>query len=385
MSEKVSFFRSAALESLVGAVAVIVFGNFLEDIDSPADWRWFDSLTYLILGAFWLVKFFWQCGEKVVTGRWQPAPKVSKLTKFVVLTLAALFVATVFVFRSEIEGPREKIDGVTWRYVVKDGKAVIMRTRQTYSRAAISVATSGDLVIPEKLGGYPVVGIGRDAFSGCEKLMSVAIPESVRYVHFSSFRGCVALRKVVINGKLDCNVFDDCIGLKEIVVPSENEFLQSVDGMLLDKKGKRLLMGLGVNVSVPDGVTCIDDYAFAGRTDLESVIIPNSVTNIGMNAFSGCKKLLSVVIPPGVSNIAYCVFQDCEALSSVSIPDGVRTIGAFAFAGCRSLKTLELPESVVEIGNDAFSDCSKLVSVDIPSNCVYRANKVFAGTPFSGE
>lgn len=390
MSEKVSFFRSAAFDNLMAAVLLFGLTYFLLDIDSVLDWSRWDYSIGDVLVVVWMVKFFWLCGERVCTGRWREGKRRREGEKGTVLgcvlgwCFVILIIGTVVVLRLKFGGPHETIDGVTWRYVVKDGKAVIERYKNSYGRPAISVTTSGALEIPSVLGGYSVVGIGRDAFHGCKKLTSVTIPESVRYLDYDSFENCWSLQSVIVKGELNWiyNAFDGCVGLKEFVVPPENEHMQAVDGMLLNKDGTRLLAGLGGNVSIPEGVASIDGYAFAGRVDLESVIIPNGVTNIGGSAFRGCKGLKSVVIPRGVADIGFCTFQDCETLSSVVIPDGVRSIGAFAFKGCRSLSSVKLPESVTGIGNDAFRDCSILTSVHVPSNVVQIGNGAFAGTPF---
>ena len=390
MSEKVSFFRSAAFDNLRAAVLTFGLTYFFQDIDSVLDWSWWEYTAVSAVGAVWLVRFFWSCGERVCTGRWSEAKLLCEGKKRTILgrVLGWCFVisilVTAVVLRFKYSGPREVIDGVTWRYVVKDGDAVIERYKNSYGRPAISVTTSGALEIPSVLGGYPVVGIGRDAFRGCKMLTSVTIPESVRYLDYDSFKDCRSLQSVIVKGKLNWiyNAFDGCVGLKEFVIPPENENMQMVDGMLLNKEGTRLLAGLGGNVNIPEGVAIIDGYAFAGRADLESVIIPNGVTNIGSFAFSGCKGLRSVAIPRGVTDIDHCTFQDCEALSSVVIPDGVRSIGAFSFKGCRSLSSVKLPESAVRIWNDAFRDCSILTSVHVPSNVVEIGDGAFAGTPF---
>lgn len=389
MGEKVSFFRSAAFESLCLAVFGFCFFYFYQDIDSLRDWSWWDCSSWIVFVAFLTVKFFWSCGERVCTGRWSAVDRrrEGKRKSALVRVLGWCFVisilVTAVVLRFKYSGPREVIDGVTWRYVVKDGKAVIERHNNSHGRPSISVTTSGALEIPSVLGGYPVVGIGLDAFRGCKKLTSVRIPESVRYLDYDSFKDCRSLQSVIVKGKLNWiyNAFNGCVSLREFVIPPENENMQVVDGMLLNKEGTRLLAGLGGNVNIPEGVAIIDGYAFAGRADLESVIIPNSVTNIRMFAFCGCKGLKSVVIPQGVTDIDCGVFQDCEALASVVIPDGVRSIGAFSFKGCRSLSSVKLPESAVRIWNDAFRDCSILTSVHVPSNVVEIGDGAFAGTP----
>lgn len=385
MSEKVPFFRSTAFTNLVAAAFLFILCYTVQDIESLSDWSWWDCSCVCMVGIVCsLVKFFWLCGKRVCSGRWYEEKRGRKWADAFGLGLMILILGIVVVLRPKLDGPRETIDGVTWRYVVEDGHAVIKRKKNSFDRPAISVTTSGALEIPAKLGGYPVVGVGRDAFRGCRKLTSVTIPESVRYLDWESFKNCRALRKVIVRGDLRWmgDAFGGCGELKEFVVDPENKYLQSVDGMLLNKAGTRLIAGPGGNVRIPEGVSCIDSFAFARRDGLKSVTLPNSVTNIGREAFSRCKNLAAVAIPKGVSAIDFGTFQDCEGLTSVTLPDGVRSISAFAFKGCRSLTTLKLPESVTGIRNDAFRNCRSLVSVNVPSNVIQIGKNAFAGTPF---
>jgi len=50
------------------------------------------------------------------------------------------------------------------------------------------------------------------------------------------------------------------------------------------------------SVTVPDGVTSIEEYAFYNCSSLESITIPDSVTSIGKYAFYKCSKLESINI-----------------------------------------------------------------------------------------
>ena len=56
-----------------------------------------------------------------------------------------------------------------WKYTVEDGKATIVATTQT----------SGDVVIPSEIDGYPVVGLQNGLFSECSGLTSITMPNSV--------------------------------------------------------------------------------------------------------------------------------------------------------------------------------------------------------------
>ena len=57
---------------------------------------------------------------------------------------------------------------------------------------------------------------------------------------------------------------------------------------------KRLDPTALTSVTIPDSVTSIGIWAFAGCTSLTSVTIPDSVTSIGSSAFEGCDSLTSV-------------------------------------------------------------------------------------------
>jgi hypothetical protein len=90
------------------------------------------------------------------------------------------------------------------------------------------------------------------------------------------------------------------------------------------------------------------------------VTIPDGVTSIGNYAFSGCSNLTSVAIPAGVTSIGDGVFYFCSSLTSVTIPDGVTSIGRQAFDGCSNLTSVSIPDSIKMIGKDAIPPNMKL-------------------------
>ena len=48
-------------------------------------------------------------------------------------------------------------------------------------------------------------------------------------------------------------------------------------------------------VSIPEGVTSIGNYAFSACTSLTEISIPNSVTSIGISIFNGCTGLTGII------------------------------------------------------------------------------------------
>ena len=106
------------------------------------------------------------------------------------------------------------------------------------------------------------------------------------------------------------------------------------------------------------GKNCgIYSYAFIYCYSLSSVTIPSGITSIEDSAFNSCFSLSSVTIPSGVTSIGNNAFYVCYSLSSVTIPSGVTSIGNNAFYVCRSLSSITIPSGVTSIGNSAFNDC----------------------------
>src|SRR5574344_1223556 len=238
-----------------------------------------------------------------------------------------IFLTLVSVLGRHAKIAKETVDGVTWRYKIVDGNAVIGRRHPQFC-SAISVSTAGDLAIPSSLGGYPVTSIGewafykcaklssvtipnsvtnieRCAFEGCRGLTSVEIPESVAILDYAAFGRCSSLATVKLRGKF-CPAwgapFISCCELAAFEVDPDNEKCKVVDGMLLSKDGSRLLVGVSGDVLIPYGVTKIEYKAFSGRA-LKSVAMPSTVTEVGEFAFEDCSDLRSVALPEGVTGI----------------------------------------------------------------------------------
>jgi len=129
------------------------------------------------------------------------------------------------------------------------------------------------------------------------------------------------------------------------------------------------------NVTIPNSVTSIGDYAFycAGLT---SITIPNSVTSIGAWAFVD-NDLTNVTIPSSVTNFGAWAFCD-TCLTNVTIQNGVTSIGDQAFFYCMYLSSVTIPSSVTNIGNGAFYLCNNLTSITIPASVTSIGDVAFA-------
>lgn len=213
---------------------------------------------------------------------------------------------------------------------------------------------SGEIVIPEKIIGRTVKGIGDRAFQGCTDITSVTIPDSV-----------------VSIGE---GVFSGCSNLLEVIVSDNNSMYTVVDGVLFSKNMDTLIAypsGIGNDKYViPTCVEKIDNYAFQGCTNLKSIIFHEEIKIIGDYAFQGCENLLSTNLPNNVTEIGVNAYQDCISLLSMKIPEKVTRIDDDVFSNCSSLMNIVLPENLKKIGSRAFSACGNLSSIKIPDNVV---------------
>lgn len=127
------------------------------------------------------------------------------------------------------------------------------------------------------------------------------------------------------------------------------------------------------NVTLPEGLESIGDYAFYGCRSLTSIDIPDNVTELGPSAgsvFGTCYALESIKLPKGLTYICKSAFYNCKNLKSVVIPENVTEIRRVAFNRCGSLESVTIPESVTSIGDGAFGDCKSLATINGSMNNV---------------
>ena len=164
-----------------------------------------------------------------------------------------------------------------------------------------------------------------------------------------------------------------------------------IDGKPVTSIGKHAFSGFSLTeITIPDSVASIGEYAFYGCTSLTEITIPDSVTSIGDCSFWSCTSLTEITLPDSVTYIGYKAFLDTPWLKikqaenplvivnhilidgttctgSVSIPSGVTSIGGRAFDGCISLTEITIPDSVTSI-ESTFEGCTSLTEITIPNS-----------------
>jgi hypothetical protein len=155
--------------------------------------------------------------------------------------------------------------------------------------------------------------LGMGAFSGCTGLKALNLYEGITHLDWSVFAGCTGAKSLSLPRsltQLEFSAFDVCTGITSVTVASGSSFLSAQDNMLLSTTyggGKALVLAARNKtgtVTVPDGVTEIENTAFAGCTGVTAVRVPASVTAIYDSTYSdsafdtaasvGCKNLKTV-------------------------------------------------------------------------------------------
>lgn len=133
------------------------------------------------------------------------------------------------------------------------------------------------------------------------------------------------------------------------------------------------------DVIIPEGVTCINDFAFYGAR-IDSVTFPSSLKNIRKDAFRQ-SKIRKIDFGSGIEKIggyASNIFADCHNLTHVEFPPQVTDIGKGAFLNCTNLESVTMHEGISTIGRRAFDLCEKLKSVTLPKSIKYAGELSFS-------
>ena len=124
-------------------------------------------------------------------------------------------------------------------------------------------------------------------------------------------------------------------------------------------------------VTLPEGLTYLGDYAFLGAANLTSITLPSTLTTIGLAAFEST-GLTGITIPSDVKTIKEGAFGG-TGLTSVTIPDKVETLGQGVFENCTQLTSINIPKSVKSMGAYMFGGCTELTCITFEpgSNLTY--------------
>ncbi|MBR1991442.1 MAG: leucine-rich repeat domain-containing protein [Bacteroidales bacterium] len=144
-----------------------------------------------------------------------------------------------------------------------------------------------------------------------------------------------------------------------------------------------------MEITLPDSVEVIKDFAFSYCRKLTHLFIPHNVRYIGAGAFAqaGIQNFEMDPANPYFTIIDGVIFsKDRETLVAFppgyrphyDIPYGTKTIGPAAFDDC-NLDTITIPPTVTKLGTEAFQ-CSGLRDIYIPDTVKEIGDRCFRGS-----
>ena len=180
------------------------------------------------------------------------------------------------------------------------------------------------------------------------------------------------------------------------------------------------------SITLPQGLTEIQDFAFCDSFNLRFVTLPSGITIIGAEAFASKTTLVApadssaqktaeqagyetyekvsvykdsgmelcwverngqavvagafgdgktLVVPDEIAGVRVTkirdwAFEGCASLTAITLPHSLEEIGACAFYRCTSLTSVTLLQEKTILGFWVFKDCPRLTSVSTPQGIV---------------
>lgn len=235
--------------------------------------------------------------------------------------------------------------------------------------------------------------IGNSAFSGCTSLEQVTIPDSVTKINASAFSGsaltqvsalgvteigfqafgnCQKLTRIDVSTPLatvESGAFEGCSELMDVYYSGTAEQWQAVNNQdatiadatihCSDQEITGVKHGTWSNITwrfTPDGTLTV-----SGTGSIE----PGYSKWFPWNSFKD--DLLKVVIANGITCVGYNAFADCPNLKTVEIAGSVTSLEERAFANCHELEEVHLSEGLKKIEAIAF-DGTAIRTIELPES-----------------
>lgn len=127
---------------------------------------------------------------------------------------------------------------------------------------------------------------------GCDKMVSLILPNSLEYIGTLGISACAALKKIHIPKNVSQimeGAFTHCDALSEITVDVENRTFISKNNCIIERSTKKLFLAVASSVIPNDGSVIGVDYRSYERVNSQNpVVIPKEIRSMDEEAFYSC-------------------------------------------------------------------------------------------------
>ena len=324
---------------------------------------------------------------------------MKKKLLFFVMTFFIVCLLTVCVSAVEVDGIYYSFTP-TDTYETYNGYATVTEENKTSGAKAnvvipecVEYDTNND-GIKEK---YVVTTIAANAF-GCvaadndetkanQVITSVFISKTVQQIGNHAFRGCRALKTVVIEAKgynpeteETCELqftnaeFYRCYGLVSVDMSNSNvvqvgndcfTYCSALTTVYFSSNIKRILS------------------PFTGCTALTTINSLATLESIGRGFYG--TKLSGNIVCSNLESLSEHSFRETKITSIDFSGSTFTSVPGYAFRSCPNLSSVVLPETVTSIGTNSFIYCSSLTSINLPRGITSFGAEAFRGSPITGD
>ncbi len=175
----------------------------------------------------------------------------------------------------------------------------------------------GGFTFPQK-----VTRVSTGMFSNCSSLVRVGLHDDIREIGDFAFENCKKLYRITIPGSdpyaatipmsvdyIGQSAFSQCESLESIVLPDAVTKIYPHTFLWCEKL---------TSVKVSKALTSIGESAFSGCVELAHFVMPETLTEIGERAFYGCSKLTKAVFLGNAPEMGWGVFYETPSSFTAS-------------------------------------------------------------------
>lgn len=219
-----------------------------------------------------------------------------------------------------------------------------MTIEVTYKDNVLLGSYSGSITIPEIVNhnneSYTVTCIGYRAFSFCNRMTSINIPNTItqikQYAFSSSGINNIIIPSSVVS--IGSKAFDGCYSLTQLTIENSNETLEfEAGGNSYYYEFENCPLS---EVYIGRNIAYSSVSPFFRMSSIEKVLFGNGITTLNSKLFLGCGNIKYIRIPQNITSIETGVFSGCSSLKVVEFEDGDNPISFISstnspqFDGC---------------------------------------------------